>query len=122
VARGGLTDTNDAEFFDWGRAYSVRLGHDVWIGHGAVVLPGVTVGTGAVPPSGNSTPRSSPCDPDLLAQVRGYNQMSVGAVLWSVYEAADSWIERQRPRGPSPCLGHRAQHPRVVTGPGPPAS
>jgi phosphonate metabolism protein (transferase hexapeptide repeat family) len=26
----------------------VRLGHDVWVGHGAIVLPGVTVGTGAV--------------------------------------------------------------------------
>jgi hypothetical protein len=34
-----------------------------------------------------------PYDPDLLAQVRGYNQMSVGAVLWSVEEAANSWIE-----------------------------
>jgi phosphonate metabolism protein (transferase hexapeptide repeat family) len=26
----------------------VRLAHDVWVGHGAIVLPGVTVGTGAV--------------------------------------------------------------------------
>lgn len=34
-------------FFDWRRASRVTLGHDVWIGHGAVVLPGVTLGTGA---------------------------------------------------------------------------
>jgi carbonic anhydrase/acetyltransferase-like protein (isoleucine patch superfamily) len=26
----------------------VTIGHDVWIGHGAVILPGVTVGNGAV--------------------------------------------------------------------------
>ncbi|MGW5364794.1 hypothetical protein [Actinopolymorpha pittospori] len=34
-----------------------------------------------------------PSDPDLLAQVRGYNQMSVGAALWSAEEAANSWVE-----------------------------
>ena len=26
----------------------MTVGHDVWIGHGAILLPGVTVGTGAV--------------------------------------------------------------------------
>jgi acetyltransferase-like isoleucine patch superfamily enzyme len=25
-----------------------KLGHDVWVGHGAFILPGVTIGTGAV--------------------------------------------------------------------------
>jgi hypothetical protein len=34
-----------------------------------------------------------PCAPDLRVQVRGYNQRSVGSVLWSVEEAATSWIE-----------------------------
>ena len=38
---------DDPDFFDWRRASPVTLGHDVWIGHGAVVLPGVTVGSGA---------------------------------------------------------------------------
>lgn len=38
---------DDPSFFAWRRQSRVRLGHDVWIGHGAVVLPGVTVGTGA---------------------------------------------------------------------------
>lgn len=38
---------DDAGFFEWRRASPVVLGHDVWIGHGAVVLPGVTIGNGA---------------------------------------------------------------------------
>ncbi|HYZ15937.1 MAG TPA: hypothetical protein VE591_06030 [Candidatus Acidoferrum sp.] len=39
---------DDAEFFQWRREHQVVLGNDVWIGHGAVVLPGVTIGSGAV--------------------------------------------------------------------------
>lgn len=35
-------------FFDWRRENNVQIGHDVWIGHGAVLLPGVNVGNGAV--------------------------------------------------------------------------
>lgn len=44
----GFHDEDDAEFFDWRRADRVTVGHDVWIGHGAILLPGVSVGTGAV--------------------------------------------------------------------------
>jgi phosphonate metabolism protein (transferase hexapeptide repeat family) len=44
----GFAETDDAEFFDWRRADKVIVGHDVWIGHGAILLPGVTVGLGAV--------------------------------------------------------------------------
>jgi phosphonate metabolism protein (transferase hexapeptide repeat family) len=39
---------DDAEFFAWRRSTPVTIGHDVWIGHGAIVLPGRTIGTGAV--------------------------------------------------------------------------
>jgi hypothetical protein len=42
-----LHPDDDHEFFDWRRAHKVVLGNDVWIGHGAVVLPGVKIGTGA---------------------------------------------------------------------------
>lgn len=35
-------------FFERRRADKVTIGHDVWIGHGAVLLPGITVGDGAV--------------------------------------------------------------------------
>lgn len=45
-------ETNEAAFFDWRRSTPVTLGHDVWIGHGAVVLPGRSVGTGAVVAAG----------------------------------------------------------------------
>ncbi len=41
-------ESDEAEFFDWRRANAVNIGNDVWIGHGAVLLPGVTVGDGAV--------------------------------------------------------------------------
>lgn len=38
----------DAGFKARRQAKRVRIGHDVWIGHGAVVLPGVSIGNGAV--------------------------------------------------------------------------
>ena len=44
----GLDVTDDEEFFAWRRAHPCVIGHDVWIGHAAVILPGVRVGTGAV--------------------------------------------------------------------------
>jgi phosphonate metabolism protein (transferase hexapeptide repeat family) len=37
---------DDAALFAWRRASKVTLGDDVWIGHGAIVLPGLTLGTG----------------------------------------------------------------------------
>ena len=39
---------DDAAFFDWRRSTPVTIGHDVWIGHGAIVLAGRNIGTGAV--------------------------------------------------------------------------
>lgn len=38
---------DDADFFQWRRDHHVTLGNDVWIGHGAILLPGVNVGNGA---------------------------------------------------------------------------
>jgi phosphonate metabolism protein (transferase hexapeptide repeat family) len=46
-------ETDDAEFFEWRRAHRVVIGHDVWIGHGAIVLPGRSVGDGAVIAAGS---------------------------------------------------------------------
>lgn len=40
--------SRDADFFGARRAARVEIGHDVWIGHGAIVLPGVKIGDGAV--------------------------------------------------------------------------
>ncbi|HEY5796479.1 MAG TPA: chloramphenicol acetyltransferase [Bosea sp. (in: a-proteobacteria)] len=39
---------DDAAFFDWRRSTPVTIGHDVWIGHGAIILPGRNIGIGAV--------------------------------------------------------------------------
>ncbi|MGB3898521.1 MAG: DapH/DapD/GlmU-related protein [Mesorhizobium sp.] len=38
----------DAAFRERRQAKKVVIGHDVWIGHGAVVMPGVSIGNGAV--------------------------------------------------------------------------
>ncbi|MFD2250493.1 hypothetical protein FHS82_001759 [Pseudochelatococcus lubricantis] len=57
----GLGDSDDAAFFDWRRDHHVTLGHDVWLGHGAIVLPGNDVGIGAVVAAGAVV--SKPVDP-----------------------------------------------------------
>lgn len=44
----GFDIADDAAFFDWRRADRCVIGHDVWIGHGAIVVAGVNVRTGAV--------------------------------------------------------------------------
>jgi phosphonate metabolism protein (transferase hexapeptide repeat family) len=44
----GFELEDDDEFFAWRRDHQVIVGNDVWIGHGAVIMPGVTIGHGAV--------------------------------------------------------------------------
>jgi len=39
---------DDKEFFNWRRAKPVIIGNDVWIGHNASIMPGVTIGNRAV--------------------------------------------------------------------------
>jgi phosphonate metabolism protein (transferase hexapeptide repeat family) len=41
-------EADEAAFFDWRRSSWVTIGHDVWIGHGAVILAGRSIGTGSV--------------------------------------------------------------------------
>ncbi|RWE30856.1 MAG: antibiotic acetyltransferase [Mesorhizobium sp.] len=38
----------DAAFRERRRSKAVTIGHDVWIGHGAVILPAIAIGNGAV--------------------------------------------------------------------------
>lgn len=45
-------EADEEAFFAWRRAQRLTLGHDVWIGHGAIVLAGRSVGTGAVVAAG----------------------------------------------------------------------
>ncbi len=37
----------DQAFRERRRAQRVTIGHDVWIGHGAVIMPGITIATGS---------------------------------------------------------------------------
>jgi phosphonate metabolism protein (transferase hexapeptide repeat family) len=41
-------EQDEHEFFAWRRAHHVTIGNDVWIGHGAIVLAGRSIGDGAV--------------------------------------------------------------------------
>ena len=43
-----LGAADDGAVFAWRRAHRVTIGPDVWIGHGAILMPGVSVGIGAV--------------------------------------------------------------------------
>lgn len=51
---------DESEFFDWRRSFHVTLGHDVWIGHGAIVLPGRQIGTGAIVGAGAVVTKNVP--------------------------------------------------------------
>jgi phosphonate metabolism protein (transferase hexapeptide repeat family) len=41
-------EADDAEFFAGRADQKISIGHDTWIGHGAVIMPGVSVGHGAI--------------------------------------------------------------------------
>jgi phosphonate metabolism protein (transferase hexapeptide repeat family) len=41
-------EPDEVAVFDWRRSRPVRVGHDSWIGHGAVIMKGVSVGNGAI--------------------------------------------------------------------------
>ena len=53
-------ERDDDEFFGWRRAHRVIIGHDVWIGHGAIVLPGRRIGHGAVIGAGSVVTKDVP--------------------------------------------------------------
>lgn len=48
----GFDTVNDEEFFAWRAAQKAFIGHDTWIGHGAVIMPNVKLGNGAIVGSG----------------------------------------------------------------------
>lgn len=53
-------ESDEAEFFAWRRAHAVTMGHDIWIGHGAIVLPGRSIGDGAVIAAGSVVTKDVP--------------------------------------------------------------
>ncbi|WP_407314444.1 chloramphenicol acetyltransferase [Desulfosporosinus sp. SB140] len=48
----GFAESDDESFFQWRGEQRVTVGHDTWIGHGAVIMPNVHIGNGAVIGSG----------------------------------------------------------------------
>lgn len=44
----GLHAEDHAAFFNWRRRQRVHIGHDTWLGHRAIIMPGVRIGNGAV--------------------------------------------------------------------------
>ncbi len=48
----GFKDHDNQSFFNWRKRQRVVIGHDTWIGHKAIILPGVTVSNGAVVAAG----------------------------------------------------------------------
>ena len=55
-----MAEDDDAAIVEWRLRSRVVIGPDVWIGHGAVLMPGVSVGTGAVIGSGSIVTRTVP--------------------------------------------------------------
>lgn len=56
----GMAPEDDHDFFEWRRRQRVHIGHDTWIGHGVVVMPGVRIGNGAVVGSHSVVTRDVP--------------------------------------------------------------
>ena len=44
----GFAETDDTAFFEQRHSQKVFIGHDTWIGHGAMIMPNVTIGNGAI--------------------------------------------------------------------------
>jgi phosphonate metabolism protein (transferase hexapeptide repeat family) len=53
-------EADDADFFAWRRSHRVCIGNDVWIGHAAIILPGRSVGDGAVIAAGAVVTKNVP--------------------------------------------------------------
>ena len=60
LSRYGLADADDEAFFGWRQRQRVQIGHDTWIGHGVVIMPGVRIGHGAVVGSNSVVTRDVP--------------------------------------------------------------
>lgn len=46
-------EEDEDDFFNWRRSFPVSIGHDVWIGHGAIILAGRKIGNGSIIAAGS---------------------------------------------------------------------
>ena len=44
----GMHEQDNTSFFTWRRIQQVLIGHDTWIGHRAIIMPGIKIGNGSV--------------------------------------------------------------------------
>lgn len=56
----GMAKQDDTAFFKWRSRQRVVIGHDTWIGHGSVIMPGVHIGNGAVVGSNSVVTKNVP--------------------------------------------------------------
>jgi phosphonate metabolism protein (transferase hexapeptide repeat family) len=56
----GFDIQDDEEFFQWRASQVISVGHDTWFGHGAIIMPGVSIGTGSVIGAGSVVTKDVP--------------------------------------------------------------
>jgi phosphonate metabolism protein (transferase hexapeptide repeat family) len=56
----GFDDKDDIAFFKWRKEHQCKIGHDVWLGHGSIIMPGVEIGNGAIVGSGAVVTKNIP--------------------------------------------------------------
>ena len=55
-----MADSDDDEISEWRNQHRIIIGPDVWIGHAAILMPGVCVGTGAIIGAGSVVTKDVP--------------------------------------------------------------
>jgi acetyltransferase-like isoleucine patch superfamily enzyme len=55
-----MADDDDDAVMNWRKQSRVTIGPHVWIGHGAIIMPGISVGTGAIIGSGSVVTKAVP--------------------------------------------------------------
>jgi len=80
----------------WPFKGDTTIGHDVWIGHAAVIMPGVTVGNGAIVAAGTVVTRDVPAyaivagNPGSVVRYR-FDEQAIRRLLqleWWLWDAA----------------------------------